>query len=145
MISLLAAERATGAWNWLRDEGLLIVALTSGAFFFTRAIGLVSNYQAERLKRQRAAANPLDHNAAGAYQGALLGAARWGINFSIATVAIVWTLLLLNWPAAAVAALYLADPNQPVKNYLVAGLAAVAGPVLKALDSKSTDFGRGSK
>ncbi|NQW59987.1 hypothetical protein HQ459_04315, partial [bacterium] len=46
MISLLAAERATGAWNWLRDEGLLIVAITSGAFFFTRAIGLVSNYQA---------------------------------------------------------------------------------------------------
>jgi hypothetical protein len=102
MISLLAAERATGAWNWLRDEGLLIVAITSGAFFFTRAIGLVSNYQAERLKRQRAAANPLDHNAAGAYQGALLGAARWGVNFSIATVAFVWTLLLLNLPAAAV-------------------------------------------
>lgn len=46
---------------------------------------------------------------------------------------------------ASVLALYLADPNQPLKNYLVAGLAAVAGPVLKALDSKSTDFGRGSK
>jgi hypothetical protein len=51
----------------------------------------------------------------------------------------------LRASAAAVAALYLADPNQPVKNYLVAGLAAVAGPVLKALDSKSTEFGRGSK
>jgi hypothetical protein len=51
----------------------------------------------------------------------------------------------LRAAAAAVAALYLADPNQPLKNYLVAGLAAVAGPVLKALDSKSTDFGRGSK
>ncbi len=51
----------------------------------------------------------------------------------------------LRAAAAAVVALYLADPNQPVKNYLVAGLAAVAGPLLKALDSKSTDFGRGSK
>lgn len=51
----------------------------------------------------------------------------------------------LRAAVAAVAALYLADPNQPVKNYLVAGLAAVAGPVLKALDSKSTEFGRGNK
>jgi hypothetical protein len=51
----------------------------------------------------------------------------------------------LRAAAAAVAALYLADPNQPVKNYLVAGLAAVAGPVLKALDGKSGEFGRGAK
>ena len=57
--------------------------------------------------------------------------------------AIVMTYLRAG--IASVLALYLADPNQPVKNYLVAGLAAVAGPVLKALDSKSTDFGRGSK
>jgi hypothetical protein len=47
--------------------------------------------------------------------------------------------------AAAVLALYLANPNQPLKNYLFAGVAAVAGPVLKALDSKSTDFGKGSE
>jgi len=39
----------------------------------------------------------------------------------------------LRAAAAAAAALYLADPNQPAKNYLVAGLAAIAGPVLKAL------------
>jgi len=57
--------------------------------------------------------------------------------------AIVMTYLRAG--IASVLALYLADPNQPVKNYLVAGLAAVAGPVLKALDSKSTEFGRGSK
>jgi hypothetical protein len=47
--------------------------------------------------------------------------------------------------AAAVLALYLANPNQPLKNYLFAGVAAVAGPVLKALDSKSTEFGKGSE
>ena len=51
----------------------------------------------------------------------------------------------LRAAAAAAVALYLADPNQPVKNYLVAGLAAIAGPVLKALDSKATEFGRGAK
>jgi hypothetical protein len=51
----------------------------------------------------------------------------------------------LRAAAAAVAALYLASPNQPLKNYLAAGLAAIAGPVLKALDTKSSDFGRGAK
>jgi hypothetical protein len=57
--------------------------------------------------------------------------------------AIVMTYLRAG--IASVLALYLASPNQPLKNYLVAGLAAVAGPVLKALDSKSTEFGKGSK
>jgi hypothetical protein len=51
----------------------------------------------------------------------------------------------LRAAAAAVAALYLASPNQPLKNYLAAGLAAIAGPVLKALDGKSSEFGRGAK
>ncbi len=51
----------------------------------------------------------------------------------------------LRAAAAAIAALYLADPNQPAKNYLVAGLAAIAGPVLKALDGKAPEFGRGAK
>jgi hypothetical protein len=47
--------------------------------------------------------------------------------------------------AAAIAALYLADPNRPIKEYLAAGIAAVAGPILKAIDPKATDFGRGAK
>jgi hypothetical protein len=51
----------------------------------------------------------------------------------------------LRAAAAAVAALYLASPNQPLKNYLAAGLAAVAGPLLKALDGKASEFGRGAK
>jgi len=51
----------------------------------------------------------------------------------------------LRAAAAAAVALYLADPNQPAKNYLVAGLAAIAGPVLKALDNKATEFGLGAK
>jgi hypothetical protein len=45
---------------------------------------------------------------------------------------------------AAVIALYLAGETNP-KNLATAALAAVAGPVLKALDPKATEFGRGSK
>jgi len=57
--------------------------------------------------------------------------------------AIVMTYLRAG--AAAIAALYLADPNRPLKEYLAAGIAAVAGPILKAIDPKATDFGRGAK
>jgi hypothetical protein len=47
--------------------------------------------------------------------------------------------------AAAIAALYLADPNRPLKEYFAAGIAAVAGPLLKAVDPKAIEFGRGAK
>ena len=57
--------------------------------------------------------------------------------------AIIMTYLRAG--AAAVAALYLADPNRPIKEYLAAGIAAIAGPILKAIDPKATDFGRGAK
>jgi hypothetical protein len=45
---------------------------------------------------------------------------------------------------AAVIALYLAGETNP-KNLLMAAVAAIAGPVLKALDPKETTFGRGSE
>jgi hypothetical protein len=51
----------------------------------------------------------------------------------------------LRAAAAAIAALYIANPDQPLKTYFVAGLAAVAGPVLKALDPKAKEFGKGAK
>ena len=57
--------------------------------------------------------------------------------------AIIMTYLRAG--AAAIAALYLADPNRPIKEYLAAGIAAVAGPILKAIDPKATEFGRGKK
>ena len=44
---------------------------------------------------------------------------------------------------AAVLALYLAG-NTDLKALATAGVAAVAGPLLKALDSSATEFGRGS-
>jgi hypothetical protein len=57
--------------------------------------------------------------------------------------AIVMTYLRAG--AAAIAALYLADPNRPIKEYLAAGIAAIAGPLLKAIDPRATEFGRGTK
>lgn len=57
--------------------------------------------------------------------------------------AIIMTYLRAG--AAAIVALYLADPNRPIKEYLAAGIAAVAGPILKAIDPKATEFGRGAK
>jgi len=45
---------------------------------------------------------------------------------------------------ASIIALYLAGVTDP-KALASAGLAAVAGPLLKALDPKATEFGRGSK
>ena len=45
---------------------------------------------------------------------------------------------------ASVIALYLAGVTDP-KALASAALAAVAGPLLKALDPKAAEFGRGSK
>lgn len=45
---------------------------------------------------------------------------------------------------ASVIALWLAGVTDP-KALATAGLAAIAGPLLKALDPNSTEFGRGSK
>jgi hypothetical protein len=51
----------------------------------------------------------------------------------------------LRAAAAAIAALYLVDPNRPIKEYLAVGIAAIAGPILKAIDPKASEFGRGAK
>ena len=45
---------------------------------------------------------------------------------------------------ASVIALWLAGVTEP-KALATAGLAAIAGPLLKALDPKNAEFGRGSK
>ena len=50
----------------------------------------------------------------------------------------------LRAAAAAAAALFIADSNRPLKDYLIAGLAAVVGPIIKAMDPKETQFGKGS-
>jgi hypothetical protein len=49
----------------------------------------------------------------------------------------------LRAAVASVIALYLAGVTDP-KALLSAALAAVAGPILKALDPKATEFGKGS-
>jgi len=50
----------------------------------------------------------------------------------------------LRAAVASVLALYLAGITDP-KTLLMAGVSAVAGPVLKWLDPKAADFGRGAK
>jgi uncharacterized membrane protein YgaE (UPF0421/DUF939 family) len=45
---------------------------------------------------------------------------------------------------ASVIALYLAGVTDP-KALATAGIAAIAGPLLKALDPKASEFGRGAK
>lgn len=50
----------------------------------------------------------------------------------------------LRAAVASVIALYLAGVTDP-KALASAGLAAIAGPVLKALDPKATQFGKGKK
>lgn len=57
--------------------------------------------------------------------------------------AIIMTYLRAG--AAAIAALYLVDPNRPLKEYLAVGIAAIAGPILKAIDPRASEFGRGAK
>jgi hypothetical protein len=51
----------------------------------------------------------------------------------------------LRAAAAAAAALFIADSSRPLKDYLIAGLAAVVGPIIKAMDPKETQFGKASK
>ena len=50
----------------------------------------------------------------------------------------------LRAAVASVIALYLAGVTDP-KALLAAGVAAVAGPLLKALDPKATEFGKTQK
>ena len=50
----------------------------------------------------------------------------------------------LRAAVASAIALYLSGVTEP-KALLMAGLAAIAGPVLKWLDPNETAFGRGSK
>jgi hypothetical protein len=54
------------------------------------------------------------------------------------------TATYLRAGIASVIALFLAGVTDP-KALAMAGLAAIAGPLLKALDPKATEFGRGAK
>ncbi len=51
----------------------------------------------------------------------------------------------LRAAASAAVALYLVDANRPLRDYLAAGLAAVLGPIIKAIDPNEKEFGKGSK
>lgn len=88
--------------EWLRQEGLTILAICVGAFIATRVVSFVARRHMRRLAASVAAAPDAPGSLARSHQQALVGAVRWAINFSIVFVAIIWVLIELSLPASAV-------------------------------------------
>ncbi|MGE3687482.1 MAG: mechanosensitive ion channel family protein [Acidimicrobiia bacterium] len=102
MIRIVAASTGwSGVGEWLRDEALVVVMICSGAYLATRVVSVLARRQARRLAELRAAGGGPAANTIGAHEGALIGALRWAVNFSIVTVALIWVLIELNLPASA--------------------------------------------
>jgi small-conductance mechanosensitive channel len=92
------------AWDpvvdWLLDTGITIALILVGAFFATKVVGFVARRRTARVVAHRQDDPTGRQNTAGAQQ-ALIGAIRWGVNFAIVFVAVIWVLLELNLPATA--------------------------------------------
>jgi small conductance mechanosensitive channel len=99
-------ERAETFWDvvvdWLRHTGVQILVIVVVAFVATQVVSAVARRQARKLKAQQQLAVDPRTSTVGAHQQALVGALRWGVNFSIVFVAIVWVLIELNLPSSAV-------------------------------------------
>ena len=95
----------TGFWSrvghWLSHSGLAILLICVGAIACTRLVVFIANRRVKRLVARRAAGNDLPVNNFASHQQALIGAIRWAINFSIATLATIWILFELSLPATA--------------------------------------------
>jgi small conductance mechanosensitive channel len=100
--AVIAATGWEGVGQWLRDEFLVVVMICSGAYLATRIVSMVARRRIRRLEQYRVEHGSLSTTTVGAHEGALIGALRWAINFSIVTVAIVWVMIALNLPASAV-------------------------------------------
>jgi small conductance mechanosensitive channel len=100
--AVVAATGWSGVGEWLRNEFLVIVMICSGAYLATRIVSVVARRRIRRLAELRADHGELSATTVGAHEGALIGALRWAINFSIVTVAVVWVMIELNLPASAV-------------------------------------------
>ena len=100
--AVVAATGWEGVGQWLRDEFLVVVMICSGAYLATRIVSMVARRRIRRLEQHRVEHGSLSTTTVGAHEGALIGALRWAINFSIVTVAIVWVMIALNLPASAV-------------------------------------------
>jgi small-conductance mechanosensitive channel len=100
--AVVAATGWEGVGQWLRDEFLVVVMICSGAYLATRIVSMVARRRIRRLEQYRVEHGSLSTTTVGAHEGALIGALRWAINFSIVTVAVVWVMIALNLPASAV-------------------------------------------
>jgi small-conductance mechanosensitive channel len=100
--AVVATTGWEGVGQWLRDEFLVVVMICSGAYLATRIVSMVARRRIRRLEQYRVEHGSLSTTTVGAHEGALIGALRWAINFSIVTVAIVWVMIALNLPASAV-------------------------------------------
>jgi moderate conductance mechanosensitive channel len=100
--AVVASTGWAGVGEWLRNEFLIVVMICSGAYLATRVVSMLARRRIRRLAKVRAEHGSLSATTVGAHEGALVGALRWAINFSIVTVAVVWVMIELNLPASAV-------------------------------------------
>ena len=100
--AVVASTGWAGVGEWLRNEFLIVVMICSGAYLATRIVSMLARRQIRRLAKVRDDHGSLSATTVGAHEGALVGALRWAINFSIVTVAVVWVMIELNLPASAV-------------------------------------------
>ncbi len=96
------ADEAETVWDdvvdWLVHPGLTVLLILLGAFFATRVVNLIARRQ---MRRVDARARAEEGAAMAGHQRALVGALRWAANFVVVFVAVIWVLLELNLPAAA--------------------------------------------
>jgi moderate conductance mechanosensitive channel len=99
-----ADDNNDSAWDsvvdWLLHTGLTIALILVGAFMLTKAVSFIARRRTARICAHQQDDPTGRQNTAGAQQ-ALVGAIRWGVNFAIVFVAVIWVLLELNLPATA--------------------------------------------
>ena len=95
-------SRWTRLSDWLGTSGVKIVVILVVAAIATQVVTFIARRQARRLTAERHRnSGPSGTAAVGAHREALVGAVRWAINFSIVFVAVIWVLIELHLPAAA--------------------------------------------
>jgi small-conductance mechanosensitive channel len=86
--------------DWLRHTGLTVVVVCIAAFVAVKVVGLIARRRQRSAEAKRGEGPEAIGSMVGA-QVALIGALRWAVNFTIVFVAIIWILIELNLPEAA--------------------------------------------
>lgn len=89
-----------GVFDWFRETGLTIALICVAAFVAVKAVGLLARRRQRRVEAKRGDGPEAIGSVIGA-QVALIGALRWAVNFVIVFVAIIWVLIELRLPEAA--------------------------------------------